>query len=81
MNVIIKGIESRRMNNNCNTCGRDEKSVKSLVGKPEGKTQRERSRLRWKVNIKIGLCDRRCEMDSWGLNWAVANTAKKIRTS
>jgi len=36
-----------------------------LVGKPEGKRQRGRPRLRWDDNIKIDLPEVGCE----GMNW------------
>jgi hypothetical protein len=41
------------MGRTCDAHGRDEKCIKSLIGKPEGKGSHQRLRRRWKGDTKM----------------------------
>jgi hypothetical protein len=45
------------MSGTCSTHGRDEKCLKVLVRKPEGKKQLGRRRRRWEDNVRMNLRD------------------------
>ena len=49
----------------CSTCGRKERRIQALVGKPEGKRPFGRPRRIWEDNIKIDLQ----EVECWGMDW------------
>jgi hypothetical protein len=49
----------------CGTHGRGEKSVKVLVGKPEGKRPLERPRRRWENGVRMDLR----EIGLGGVGW------------
>jgi hypothetical protein len=53
---IIRVIKPRKIDGRTRSMhGRDEKFIKILVGKPEGKTTRGRTTCRWEDNIKMHL--------------------------
>jgi hypothetical protein len=53
------------MGGTCSMHGTDEKCIKCLCWKPEGKKQLGRPRRRWKDNIRMGLR----EIGSEGVDW------------
>jgi hypothetical protein len=53
------------MSGTCSTCGRNEKYLQALVGKPEGKSSLGRPRHKWEDNIKIDLQEVGCGSMDW----------------
>jgi hypothetical protein len=48
-------IKEDEMDGTCSTCGRDEKYISYLVGKPEEKRPLRRPRHRWEDTIRMDL--------------------------
>ena len=53
------------MEGECSTYGERRGVYRVLVGKPEGKSQFGRPRLRWEDNIKMGLQEVGCGSRNW----------------
>jgi len=49
----------------CSACEGEERCIRALVGKHEGKRPLDRHRCRWEDNIKIDLQEVGCE----GMDW------------
>jgi len=74
------------MDNVCTTYGREEKRIRGLVGKPEGKRKLGRPRHRWEGYIKMDLREVACGGMDWiGLAqdrdryWTLANAVMILR--
>jgi hypothetical protein len=86
---IIRVVKSRRMRwmGHVARMGEKRGAYRILVGKPEGRRPRERSRRRWEDNIKMDLKD-----VEWSMDWielaqdrdrwrTVVNAVMNIRVS
>jgi hypothetical protein len=56
----VEKIKKNGMGGTCSTCGRDERCIQVLVGKPEGKISLGRSRHKWEDNINMDLREVGC---------------------
>jgi len=53
-------FEKNEMDGACSVCGREERRLQCLVGKPEGKRPLGIPRRRWEDNIKMDLQEVGC---------------------
>jgi len=70
----------------CSMYGGDERRIKDLVGKPEGKRSLGRPRHRWENNINMNLQEVECGGRDWielaqyrGRWWALANVVMNLQ--